>query len=151
MSPLPATRSYEAQVTQQKRRMVAILMSLAATYQEWMHFSSSTGNAATNEAWEWQFPWSCVAESRPCLEMSCRQQLCKTKRGHAVRAWANSGVNIGGSNWRTTQQGISYILDPCGCYVNILAFDFLSWKVPKLAELLMIHCLKYFMGWDLND
>lgn len=28
---------------------------------------------------------------------------------HARRAWANSGVNIYGSNWRTAQQGISYI------------------------------------------
>lgn len=41
--------------------------------------------------------------------------------GHAVRVWANSGVNIDGSNWRTAQRGISYISVPSGSFQNTLA------------------------------
>lgn len=43
--------------------------------------------------------------------------------GHAERAWANSGVNIYGSNWRTAQQGISYISVLCSSVHNILTFS----------------------------
>lgn len=43
--------------------------------------------------------------------------------GHAGRVWANSGVNIEGSNWRTARQGISYISILCGSAYNILTFS----------------------------
>lgn len=36
---------------------------------------------------------------------------------------AISGVNISGSNWRTAQQGISYISDLCGSVENALTVE----------------------------
>lgn len=93
------------------------------------------------ELCSWVTPpvWSGAAGSSCCVR--------PRPRGHAVRVWANSGVNIDGSNWRTTQRGISYIPDPCGSAENVLSVDFWSWKravrcMPKTFFLPMRNLLK---------
>lgn len=43
--------------------------------------------------------------------------------GHAGRVWANSGVNIEGSNWRTARRGIPYISGLCGSAYNVVTFS----------------------------
>lgn len=89
-----------------------------------MHFSSSTGDAGANGAWEWQFPRSCVAESRPQFwRAATGGRSVRQRRGATIGVWAHSGVNIGGSNWRTTQQGILNLFDPCALVQNIPTLD----------------------------
>lgn len=72
--------------------------------------------------------------------------------GHAGGVWANSGVNIDGSNWRTAQQGISYISVPCATTENIVIFQvkrrgylyvkgpFSFWTPPDTQSIYRVFC-----------